>query len=337
VVSATLPSRMPPREAASSWESLRRRVDEDLERRLLEIFPGAPPLQLRAVREALGRGKRVRASLVCLICEGLGGDIAAALPRAAVIECIQAASLIHDDYVDADTQRRGRPAAWTVQGARRAVLLGDVIFANAIRAATVLGRADGIVVAEAIATVANGAWQELAGAQDVNHAFEDPRLYDRIAFLKTGALMAAAAHLGALAAGASAPAQAKAYRFGAMVGQGYQIADDLRDIWGVTQGMERDPDQLATLVPVLLRFGRGLVPLPPSAPAALGENLPAWIQLHYATLSERMRRRVVGCLRAARTQAAGLGDAAGLCGAARAMIDAMLPVDAHSPPADPPH
>lgn len=35
-------------------------------------------------------------------------------------------TLSHDDIIDADEPRRGRPAAWKVSGAGRAVLAGDI-------------------------------------------------------------------------------------------------------------------------------------------------------------------------------------------------------------------
>jgi len=56
--------------------------------------------------------------------EALGGGLESAIPRAIAVEFIQAATLIHDDFVDQDTLRRNRPAVWTVEGARRAVLIG---------------------------------------------------------------------------------------------------------------------------------------------------------------------------------------------------------------------
>jgi geranylgeranyl pyrophosphate synthase len=59
---------------------------------------------------------------------------------------VQAASLIHDDLVDDDAVRRDRPATWIVQGGRRAVLLGDLIFATALHKSAEAGQGQVLVL-----------------------------------------------------------------------------------------------------------------------------------------------------------------------------------------------
>ena len=147
------------------------------------------------------------------------------------IECVQAASLIHDDFIDGDTLRRDRPATWTVLGPRRAVLLGDVIFATALRRMAELGREDGVVLAKAIATMAAGAYQEPLALSELaqDAGLDAARLYPRLIYLKTGVLFGAAAQLGALAAAVSAPLAARAFEYGVWIGEAYQIADDVQD------------------------------------------------------------------------------------------------------------
>jgi hypothetical protein len=233
------------------WREARVRLDEELARRIPELFRGLPGTHLDAIQSTMRGGKRLRGCLVCLVNAALGGAQEAALPRAVAIECIQAASLIHDDYVDRDTVRRNRPATWVAEGARRAVLLGDLIFATAIQRMVELGHGDGEVAAEAIATMARGAYLELAGAGESNAGARfGPDQYERIIYLKTGALFGAAAKLGALAAGAPAETAEAAFRFGARLGELYQIADDLEDLAVL------EPPRLAGLVPALLHFGR---------------------------------------------------------------------------------
>ena len=90
----------------------------------------------------------------------LGARWIDALPRAVALELIQTATLIHDDFVDQHEQRRNLPALWTLEGARKAVLLGDVIFASAIQLMSELGREDGLIISNAIAEVSRGAYQE---------------------------------------------------------------------------------------------------------------------------------------------------------------------------------
>ena len=40
-------------------------------------------------------------------------------------------SLLHDDIMDGDTERRHRPTAWTVHGVGAAILAGDALLALA--------------------------------------------------------------------------------------------------------------------------------------------------------------------------------------------------------------
>jgi hypothetical protein len=142
------------------WKATRERLDAEFERSVSRFFDQQPAAHVAAVREVLMGGKRLRGCLVCLLNEALGGTPAAAIPRAMAVECVQAASLIHDDLLDGDTLRRDRAATWTIKGPRRAVLLGDLIFATALQRMAELGRDDGLALAEAIANMAAGAYRE---------------------------------------------------------------------------------------------------------------------------------------------------------------------------------
>lgn len=241
------------------WTGIRTHLDKELTRQIPRLFCAPGPQQAEAVRDIIQNGKRIRGGLVCLVNEALGGQIADALPRAVAIECIQAASLIHDDYIDDDVIRRKRPATWTVEGPRRAVLLGDVIFATAIQRMAELSNDDAITVTRAIATVANGAYQEhVWRAKPISDAgqfaWHEKDTYERIIYLKTGALFGAACQLGAIAAGASNNMGTLAYAFGARIGEAYQIADDLAE-FATQRGCQRERvETLPALLPALNFF-----------------------------------------------------------------------------------
>jgi geranylgeranyl pyrophosphate synthase len=180
------------------------------------------------------------------------------MPSAVAIECIQTASLIHDDFVDSDCTRRDRPAAWIVHGSRRAVLLADVIFATALQRTAELGQDEVLTLAGAIAKVAAGAYKEPLDPSDMDAAASDTllaqSLYDRIIHLKTGALFAAAAELGAIAAGAPPTLRKAAREFGARTGEAYQMADDLKDVVTDAASPMLSAQQQATLASLLTRF-----------------------------------------------------------------------------------
>ncbi|AGA34486.1 Octaprenyl-diphosphate synthase / Dimethylallyltransferase / Geranyltranstransferase (farnesyldiphosphate synthase) / Geranylgeranyl pyrophosphate synthetase [Thioalkalivibrio nitratireducens DSM 14787] len=237
------------------WRTTRAELDTAFLHWIPRFFPSLCETQAAAVHDALADGKRLRGCLLCLVSDALGGRREAALPRALAVECIQAASLIHDDFVDCDTERRERPAAWTKYGPRKAVLLGDLMFATALQRMTENGRAGGLAVAEVIATMANGAWQEPLEPADVERALlaEPERgqgLYPRIIHLKTGALFGTAARLGAISAGGSQRMADLAHEFGVHLGEAYQIADDLADV----DGRESSATEWAVLAPAIVHF-----------------------------------------------------------------------------------
>jgi geranylgeranyl pyrophosphate synthase len=206
-------------------------IDAELAAQLGEWFPGLAPTHLEALRAILARGKRLRGCLACLVAEALGAGVEAALPAALALEIIQAASLVHDDFVDGDALRHGRPAAWTVLAPRPAVLLADVMFATALERMAACGATEAATLAHAIAAMARGAFQELLEPPEMQ-----PDVYRRIIQLKTGSLFAAAARLGALAAGAAPPQVEAAHEFGARTGEAYQLADDLADMARLRDG-----------------------------------------------------------------------------------------------------
>ena len=203
------------------------RIDAELKTRAGQWFPALPTPHREALYGVLAEGKRLRGALTCMVAEALGGTLEQALPAAFAVEVIQSASLVHDDFVDGDTMRRGRPAVWTLLSARRAVLLADLMFATAIEKMAQVGAREGETLAHAIAAMARGAFDESLGKA------HDWEAYQSIIQLKTGSLFAAAARLGALAAGAHEKTVDAAAKFGALTGEAYQIADDIADGGGI--------------------------------------------------------------------------------------------------------
>jgi geranylgeranyl pyrophosphate synthase len=214
---------------------LKERIDAEIELRLAEWFAELPAAQIAWLRTMLAGGKRVRGCLTCLVAQALGARLERALPAAMAIEIVQAASLVHDDFVDGDAVRRGRAAAWTWLTPRRAVLAADVMFSTAIERMAFLGPREAATLARAIATMARGALQEVL---DADHS------HGRIIQWKTGSLFAAAARLGALAADARPELLEAAYEYGMRTGEAYQSADDLVD----ADGPAKTHTELATLV-----------------------------------------------------------------------------------------
>jgi geranylgeranyl pyrophosphate synthase len=245
-MSATLAPSSAPAELAEFLEQARVLVDQELDRRL-RVVPAGPSesvlLQLGGddpgrLREAMhyaatGPGKRLRPALTIAACEACGGPRSHAMCAAAAIEMLHAYTLVHDDLpaMDDDDERRGRATVHIAYGEAIAILAGDGLLTAAFAALAELGPRAG----EAVAVLARraGARELLAGqAIDLTtprEALHDMRDIERLHAAKTGALFAAAAELGAIAAGASGSTRAALATYGMSIGIAFQHADDRDD------------------------------------------------------------------------------------------------------------
>jgi hypothetical protein len=252
---------------------------------------------------SLTGGKKIRGTLLCLLTAALGGTLDDALPRAVAVELIQTATLIHDDFVDQHRSRRGLPAVWTLEGARRAVLLGDVVFSSAIRMMSELGREEGLILSQTIAEVARGACREPLDAVSLLELIEGREEwdagYEKIISLKTGVLFAAACHLGALAAGVGADGQQAWRRYGQKIGEAYQIADDLQDLSLALRKGFVTVEEATDLAPSLSYFAR---PDRSCICRMLGcgkTSIEGKLRGYFEAAAVSMRQKREGCLRAA--------------------------------------
>lgn len=181
-------------------------------------------------------GKEVRASLTVLACRAVGGEAEQGVPAAVAVELVHNASLLHDDVIDGDRLRRGRPALWTVFGVPAAILAGDALF---FLATQVLLEAGGALATTGLVRL-NEAVQQLIAGEYADVTFQDrPAVAiaeaQAMAQSKTGALIAAACALGAVAAGADEARVEPMGAFGAHLGAAFQLTDDLLGIWGDPQ------------------------------------------------------------------------------------------------------
>lgn len=240
-------------------DGLRPLLESGFTDHLASLLDGANPQSLDGNKILTG-GKRVRGSLLCLVTAALEGTAEAALLRAIAVELIQTATLIHDDFIDQHRLRRNAPALWTLEGARRAVLLGDIIFASAIQMMSELGREDGLIASRAIAEVSRGAYQEPLSPSSLLEKVEggwDRELYEKLIYLKTAVLFAAACELGALAAKADSKRLQAWRRYGLKIGEAYQIADDLHEVERCLLSRSVRGDEITSLAPALLFFVKG--------------------------------------------------------------------------------
>ena len=104
-------------------------IDEEIKRSLGTIDP--EELQQSSQHLIKAGGKKIRPSLVVLSSEAVGGNAEEALKTAAAVELIHTFSLIHDDIMDKDDMRRGKPSVHVLWGEPMAILAGDTLFSKA--------------------------------------------------------------------------------------------------------------------------------------------------------------------------------------------------------------
>ena len=216
-----------------------------------EPLPGEidrPPRLLAAMRHsALGGGKRLRPFMVVESAALFGSTGEGPLLAGCALECLHCYSLVHDDLpaMDDDDLRRGRPTVHKAFDEATAILVGDSLLTLAfdilsrtevhadanVRIALVreLARAAGI------GGMVGGQMLDLAaeGRFEAKRALTESELITLQA-MKTGALLRFACRAGGILGQADAASRAAIDRYGAIVGQAFQIADDLLDVEGDT-------------------------------------------------------------------------------------------------------
>ena len=209
------------------------------------------------------RGKRLRPLLVLLVA-GTGSD--AVVRAAAAVELVHAATLVHDDVLDAASLRRGRPTVVATAGRVMATATGDLLFSRAfaelvenrdVRQVRALSRAS--------SALARG---ELLQREDTFDAGVTEERYLLRCELKTAALFEAACELGALATGREVTPLAT---FGRRIGLAFQLLDDVLDVSGPPErtGKHRGADLLdgtVTLPFILARKRDPALPIRISTP-----------------------------------------------------------------------
>lgn len=210
---------------------------EWVEARLAELTPSEvePPVELHAAMRysALAPGKRLRPALAMAACQAVGGEARQALDIGCAHELVHAFSLIHDDLpsIDDDDLRRGRPTCHKVFGEALAILAGDALFALAFRVAAT-ATANAVVNARLVEVLAVASGSAgLVGGEVMDIQAEgmaaDLTQLQVIHARKTGALIAASCHSGALVGGASEDEARRLEEFGRAVGMAFQIHDDV--------------------------------------------------------------------------------------------------------------
>ncbi|HSB52408.1 MAG TPA: polyprenyl synthetase family protein [Dissulfurispiraceae bacterium] len=212
------------KETFSRFADELKRVDSAL----LDLFRSDAVLIPAIGRHILGSGgKRIRPLFLLLSADLCGYTEPDRVLLAAIIEAIHTASLLHDDVIDGAETRRGRPASHALWGNQIVVLVGDFLYATALKHAVAQRNQK---VMEAL----SGATSRMTEGEILQlHKTGDPDITEKEYFdiisAKTGVLISAACRIGAILANQTEDREQALSRFGMKTGVAFQLADDVLD------------------------------------------------------------------------------------------------------------
>ncbi len=204
-------------------------------------------------------GKRIR-PLLTLASAKLCGykDGNRDINLAACIELIHNATLLHDDVIDSSNLRRGVKTANSVWGNQSSILVGDYLFSRCFEMMVEDGSPEILkLLSSTSSRIAQGEVLQLEHKGEIDLLEET---YFNIINMKTAALFAAAARVGACLSNKSKKEKDALESYGRNLGLAFQIADDALDYFSTKNvfGKEigKDFNEGKTTLPLIIIFQR---------------------------------------------------------------------------------
>ena len=175
------------------------------------------------------KGKLMRPILLLLVARELGEVSQATFLSAVTLEMLHTASLIHDDVVDESDERRGHASINALFGNQVAVLAGDYLLSTSLLKACDTLNLDIVRrISKLGMELSSGEILQLHNA--CVDGFSEQNYFDVIK-LKTAALFAMSAELGAVSVGAPENRVTEMRNLGQIIGMCFQIRDDIFDYY----------------------------------------------------------------------------------------------------------
>jgi octaprenyl-diphosphate synthase len=172
-------------------------------------------------------GKRLRPTLLLLCSRLFSSPGTLTIRLAAVVEILHAATLVHDDVIDAAETRRGRPSSNVQFGNHTCVLAGDWLYMQAFQIA--LRERNFPVLDLLMALTQLMVEGELIQLERVGKVGISEADCMEIADRKTAGLFSVCAKLGAIAGSADPAAVDRLGDYAWNLGMAFQLVDDLLD------------------------------------------------------------------------------------------------------------
>jgi len=186
------------------------------------------------IYKVVSSGKRLRPLLCVLSCQSVGRKMEDAIKLSAAIELAHNATLMHDDVIDSNFNRRGN------LNKNFCVVLGDMMISLAVKTSTYYGTE----ITKMLAYY--GLSTSLGEYYDINEKIEDidEEYYFKKIIKKSASAFMASTHMGALAGKGSENEVNVLKEFGKNIGIAYQLMDDINDL-------EEDLKNLCITLPLI--------------------------------------------------------------------------------------
>ena len=194
------------------------------------------------IKSLLQGGKRLRSLLAqlsfkaCTLGKEKPAHYQKVLETSVSIELAHGASLVHDDIIDNDVVRRGKPAFHAKEGVGKALLLGHKMLASGFDIALSHSKEAAKLYVDSWNKIVIGEIDEVDFNKKNNSSiYKTPKeqifeAYKKIIDFKTAGLFSSACEAGALAADMSGDILKVFSSYGREIGFAYQLADDLVDL-----------------------------------------------------------------------------------------------------------
>ncbi|MDQ3836737.1 MAG: polyprenyl synthetase family protein [Thermoproteota archaeon] len=181
------------------------------------------------LRYACEGGKRIRPLILVLSAECIRSERAepAAYLAASAIELLHTESIIHDDIIDEENQRRGKPSFHVKYGYNSSILTADFVLGVILNISSKLK--DPRIINElsnAATKMTEGEMMEIKLGKEMDITEDD---YIKVLEFKTASLFEASAKIGAITGGGDEEQIHTMTSFGHLLGIAYQVHDDLID------------------------------------------------------------------------------------------------------------
>lgn len=175
------------------------------------------------------KGKQIRPIMVILSAKLHGDTNEQVINAAAAVELLHNASLIHDDVVDDSKTRRSRPTVNAIWDNHIAVLVGDFFVSTALHLAITTGD---IRIIDSLSQLGRLlSLGEIDQIYNARYHRVDEKAYFEVITRKTASLFMSCVEMGAYATGATDVQVERIRKFALLLGQAFQIKDDIFDYY----------------------------------------------------------------------------------------------------------